>query len=870
MDYSTHQTDKPESQSHWSDLARAIKQIPASLTEWDAVSQIAEKHDLSESETLDMRVAVAELVSNARADSVASVGFSDTIQKRHTVETPNRIPALSRAEYEGVIALRAPLGSGKTQIVGASFVNTVRNIGRVACITHLRSLVAEMARRLNCAHYEAASAVQLLSENALAITSASLANPKFDEFFGTCYYLFIDEFSQVRRFLASESCGTNAEASYTALRRHIATAKCVIVTDADLSDEDIYFLEEIRPGEKFRVIDAKPQMPARTIDYIVGEDSAEYIIGAAEQEMLRGGNVWLGCESAARAEAFWEYFKQRGFKALSITSDEKSGKEQEAFLNNPDEVSRQYQAIVHSPVISSGVSVEHKEGRHFTAAFWIGGGRAILPSDAGQALRRVRYLNHVTVGLLNNSEGKPKTARTLDAEFLAANPHKQITEYEKFQHRVEAEEAAARAAFMSRFYWQRQDAGYKLKRLIISRDASRKADVKAIRTEQIEAKREALKAAPAITADDAEKLERNSKRTKDENIALEAHNIRSWLNISEVTDEAITLWDNGYGIARMARLMAARGALPVTADQDHQRESEALVAAYATVFEGIQLAPGHVFRRDEIETIYQRCRENALAWAYLGITPKSVQPEVTGRGELKFPKDPAPNRFIGDLLDKMGLCTNRGTYTCPLTGHRIESRRIDAEHFETVTKAMSRIKVWDLPTFYNTKFAVSPTPSEQSEHDISDLVQPALMPEIEPPQDNQTQFPDKPKITPSANDTGEVTTPDYAALMGLITDMTAPFSNLPSTIIGECWLPLSDENGFQRTVQIPVPDCFAYLEESVQPIPGRQGDFIALPYPPDVPEEMLDLVRNADRPAYILNMGEEAYSVYLPKETVAA
>lgn len=868
MDYSTNENEKPASQSHWSALARAIKQIPASLTEWDAVSQIAEKHDLSEFETLDMRAAVASWVANAKAASVSSVGFSHTIRKRHTVETPNHIPELSRAEYNGIIALRAPLGSGKTQIVGASFVNTVRNIGRVACITHLRSLVAEMARRLNCAHYEAATSVQLLSENALAITSASLANPKFDEFFGTCYYLFIDEFSQVRRFLASKSCGTNAEASYAALRRHIAAAKCVIVTDADLSDEDIRFLETCRPeGESFRVIDAKPQMPARTIDYIVGEDSAEYIIGAAEQEMLKGGNVWIGCESAARAEAFGEYFKQRGFKALSITSDEKGGKEQEAFLANPDEVSRQYQAIVHSPVISSGVSVEHKDGHHFTAAFWIGGGRAILPSDAGQAIRRVRYLNHATVGLLNNSEGKPKTARTLDAEFLAANPHKQITEYEKFQNRVEAEQAAARAAFMSRFYWQRQDAGYKLKRLIISRDASRKADVKAIRTEKIEAKREALKSAPHLSAADAEKLERNGKRTQDENIALEAHNIRSWLNISEVTDEAITLWDNGYGMARMARLMAARGALPVTADQ----ESEALVAAYATVFDGISFEPGHVFHRDEIETIYQRCRENALAWSYLGITPKSVQPEVTGRGELKFPKDPAPNRFIGDLLDKMGLCTNRGTYTCPLTGHRIESRRIDAEHFETMTKAMSRIKVWDLPTFYNTEFAVSPTPSEQSEHDISDHIQPAPMPEIETKQDNQTQFPDKPEITPPpANDAGEVTTPDYAAPLDLITEMTAPFSDLPSSITGECWLPLSDDNGFQRTVQLPVPDCFAYLEESVQPIPGRHGDFIALPYPLDVPHEMLDLVRNSNRPAYILNMGEEAYSVYLPKETLAA
>ncbi|WP_032824806.1 hypothetical protein, partial [Oenococcus oeni] len=98
------------------------------------------------------------------------------------------------------------------------------------------------------------------------------------------------------------------------------------MADADLSDADIQFLESCRAeGERFRVIDAKPPMPARTIDYIVGEDSAEYIMGASEQEILKGGNVWIGCESADRAAAFGEYLKQRAFKVLTITSEEKSG-----------------------------------------------------------------------------------------------------------------------------------------------------------------------------------------------------------------------------------------------------------------------------------------------------------------------------------------------------------------------------------------------------------------------------------------------------------------------------------------------------------------------------------------------------------------
>lgn len=714
-----------ETKNPWADLAKLQKQIPAAISEYDAVSQIAEKHGLDEHTTFDMREAIRKWIGKAQAASKASVGFSKGIAARHTLETLDRLPDLSMSDYSGIIALRAPLGSGKTQTVGAAFVNAIRNIGRVACITHLRSLVAEMARRLDAAHYETTTETQLLRENALAITSASLCNGKYDEFFGTCYYLFIDEFSQVRRYFAEKKCGHNPSASLAAFRRHIAAAKCVIVADADLSDADIQFLESCRAeGERFRVIDAKPPMPARTIDYIVGKDSAEYIIGAAEQEILKGGNVWIGCESADRAAAFGEYLRQRAFKVLTITSEEKAGKEQEAFLANPDKVSRQYQAIVHSPVISSGVSIEHKGAPHFTAVFWIGGGRAVLPSDAGQALRRVRYLHHAVVGLLNNSEGKVKTAITRDEEYKAANGIEPPL-YDRFCNRIGEEKDAAKAAFMSRFVWQRKDAGYTLNRLRVKRDPTRKSDVKGIRTAQIEAKREALKAAPQITASDAEKIERDPRRSKEEAITLEAYKIRAALNVPEVTDEAIDLWDDGWGIVRLARFMERAGIVSSKIDPDkplsHQRDSAACVKAYAVMWEGIPFDPAHTFRREEIETIYQRCKDNSLAWSWLGIIPESVQAEVAANGSLKFPKKPAPNKFMRDLLDMMGLSAPGAKYTeKPVEPeqdkkhdkkkkrNRPESCRIGDADFQAMTYAMQRLKVGGIPHIYNTKLGVSP------------------------------------------------------------------------------------------------------------------------------------------------------------------
>lgn len=806
-----------ENKNPWSDLAKLQKQIPACISQYDAVSQIAEKHGLGEAETHDMRVTIRKWMDAAQAESKASVGFSKGIATRHTFETLDCLPDLSMSDYSGVIALRAPLGSGKTQIVGAAFVNAIRNIGRVACITHLRSLVAEMARRLDAAHYETITETQLLRENALAITSASLCNGKYDEFFGTCYYLFIDEFSQVRRFFAEQTCGNNPSASLAAFRRHIAEAKCVIVADADLSDADIQFLESCRAeGESFRVIDAKPPMPARTIDYIVGEDSAEYIIGAAEQEILKGGNVWIGCESASRAAAFGEYLKQRAYKVLTITSDEKSGDEQEAFLSNPDEVSRQYQAIVHSPVISSGVSIEHKEGPHFTAVFWIGGGRAILPSDAGQALRRVRYIHHAVVGLLNNSEGEVKTARSRDEEYKAANGIEPPF-YDRFCHSIGEEKDAAKAAFMSRFVWQRKDAGYTLNRLHVKRDPTRKSDVKAIRTAQVEAKREALKAAPKITDSDAERIERDPRRTKEQAITLEAYKIRAALNVPEVTDEAIDLWDDGWGIVRLARFMERAGIVSSKIDPDkplsHQRDSAACVKAYAVMWEGIPFDPQHTFRREEIETIYQRCKDNSLAWSWLGIIPESVQAQVMANGSLKFQKrKPAPNKFMRDLLGMMGIRAVRGTYQ--IKGEREQTCRVCGPDLEAMTYAMQRLKVCKIPYIYNTKLGVSYTLSDP-EH-----------------------------ATPApANDVTKQPVVSAAALASL-QQIADRFRGLKCSTRASVMI-----DG--QEIILPVPDCVAATAPREIVLDGVP---LMWPWDWDVSEELLELARRDER-SFLHNMG---------------
>ena len=55
-----------------------------------------------------------------------------------------------------------------------------------------------------------------------------------------------------------------------------------------------------------------------------------------------------------------------------------------------------YDYVIASPVISCGISVEHRDGHHFDDVF-IGDGSSVVPQDVLQMIRRVRYVKDVQI-----------------------------------------------------------------------------------------------------------------------------------------------------------------------------------------------------------------------------------------------------------------------------------------------------------------------------------------------------------------------------------------------------------------------------------------------------------------------------------------
>ncbi|MEB1093447.1 hypothetical protein VDP39_22405, partial [Xanthomonas campestris pv. campestris] len=89
------------------------------------------------------------IIDRRRAGALAAVRPSAAILARHTVERRDSLPMLGGADYSGVIVLRAPMGSGKTQKIGLPFASWAsQQDGRFVALAHRQSLIAELSARL--------------------------------------------------------------------------------------------------------------------------------------------------------------------------------------------------------------------------------------------------------------------------------------------------------------------------------------------------------------------------------------------------------------------------------------------------------------------------------------------------------------------------------------------------------------------------------------------------------------------------------------------------------------------------------------------------------------------------------------------------
>ncbi len=624
---------------------------------------------LSQPEKDALRDRLKWLQQKRRKTVLSRAALDRRVSKRHTRIAVASLDEIDITTLHGVVLVKAPMGSGKTQKIGRPFVEHAKRMEcSVMAIAHRVSLISELSARLCLPNYQTITEGEIESAGGVAVCLPSTARTDIRDAMPSAEYVFIDEIAQVLRFLAdSETCGAGEadnKAIYHRLMQIVRDAVAVVVADADLDMRTLRFLEKARPGERFTVVEmkAKPNSKAATVYHKMAATYDDITI-----ELMNGGKVWCACESKFRAEEMARQFAQRGFKTIAITARTKNNPEVMAFLQNAEEQSRFYDLVVASPAISSGLSIEHKGDPHFTLGAFIGAGTAIRPEDAWQMVSRVRYLKRYSIAIerTNAQGGQTAGVHRQGAESAAALEGLEIewTGFDQYMAQIKAEDANAKADFGAGMWFGLEEAGWTVERGVSEGHEAAAKELKAARAEYTEARIAALIAAEPMKKDLADAAQKMSDRPLETDIRLEAHNIRISLGKPDPTAEDIVFWANGRGaetIARFEDLVGADVDVPAEHGALMQRKYRtARRKLFFTLFDGFHL--DQVFTRADQETLLDRIMVQPEVFATVGIVGSKFRARYRQKDgslvPIRRPEHPA--RELRDLLERCGLRTVR-------------------------------------------------------------------------------------------------------------------------------------------------------------------------------------------------------------------
>lgn len=622
--------------------------------------------------------------------ALSALRMSPEALRRHRVEVVEELPELRPEKYRGVILIAAPMAAGKTQRVGIPFAQWAKREGAgFLALAHRRSLIAELARRLGCDHYEQVTAQASPFVSTMATCLNSLTSEAHAGIIRRAHMVFVDEIGQVLRAIASETtvAGKRSRGEMLdALRRLVAEAECVIGADAGMCDRVLRFVESCRPGERARVIVVPARDEGLRATFGLGADALAAAYGEALARLSEGERLWIACgEVNNRARECAKLLEMHGNRVLLLTSKNRDGTAQAAFWADPESVSREYAAVVASPVVSSGLSIEHRDdGPRFDRVFWIGSGACVTPADALQQMRRVRYVRGFTVAVVPNNAQDIDDANAIlqgmgDAADVAGAVNPVPAAVDEFVAEIDAADARARADFAAGLFWAMQAAGFKVERAGDAGDAGGDGDesddaeqgvavtaeLKALRAQLREERIERILAARVIDLAEAMRLRDRPNRSEADAAALDRWFTADALGIqpADVDRQAVEDCDDFRGPRAWDRFSAAvlgvGDARMEQAELSRRRFPRARVAAYARLFEGFDLRPGTRFSPDDAAEIIRRVIRDRHLLAFLRLVPAKW-----GRAAEPKPSE-RPMRELGDILALMGLKLRRreGTAT---------------------------------------------------------------------------------------------------------------------------------------------------------------------------------------------------------------
>ncbi|WP_088891268.1 plasmid replication protein, CyRepA1 family [Leptolyngbya ohadii] len=469
-------------------------------------------------------------------------------------------------ELSGVIGILSDMGTGKTELLAQ--IKQAYPKARILNLGHRVALLRNLANRIGTAIYSDYG-WNMWREQWLSLTADSLYKLKTE---GNQYdFIFLDEVEQfIYHLLCSDTCKEHRHEILQALKHFIYSAKCIILSDAHLSDLSLQFILAMRPdpNEQPFIIQNNYCNGGRDVFWYEGNDRSG-IVQNVKQALYAGDKVIVACDGLEFSKDLYEML-QTLFpeKVIECINSHNSGESRaKALLEKINEQVVHLDCLIYSPSINTGISIDVE---HFDCVFGVFIGGTLAATDCLQALNRYRpKINwHVWVG------DKPIGGyRPINPERVKANKQKEndlcgfllgivpgtgerIVQ-DEFAWNAWAHLTARRNESLNNL---RADVRYWLEvqghTLIPTGDTvseMAKAELKFARETNEAVRRRGILQAERITATEARQLEAKERPTLQDYYQLERHRIeKSWGR--EIDEHLIALDNRGRTIAQFAIL----------------------------------------------------------------------------------------------------------------------------------------------------------------------------------------------------------------------------------------------------------------------------------------------------------------------------
>lgn len=608
-----------------------------------------------------------------RRAALRFLSLSSDVLARHTVTRVRKLSQIT--DPSGVWIIRAPMGSGKTTLIGKPFSDFAAGIrargeggGKFLAIVHRVTLVEALAGKLGTDYYRDRE-FRAYAGSAVSLSTCLHSLHRFPDFTDGVDCLFIDEASQVLRELGrieKVEQGRPVDV-YNTMVSLIRNARHVVLADACMNDETVEWLESIRTGEKFNIIDMPCDDLGIDAAFIHGKEAVGQAANSIITQIRDGNPVWVACAERSVAEQVQALVSRECPGAnVGLFTSKKKPIGADDFIANISERSREFDCFIHTGAISSGVSVEGIE--HFKHVYLITGGYTLNTVDCLQMLRRVRYARSVTVAVRIKNGGDDR--RTALGERLGemaifgrefdglAAWRKQCAEAESNNRRSDS--------YASNLYWALESSGFSVRRVCNDGPAE---DTQAESKRLAKTWREGVFSAKPIDDETAIAIRRCDNATDEQLYALERYDITTWaaLGVEPLTDQIFDLWDAGRGRSRMERFIECVYAQTrAGAEFDPGGDSQTLfgrlrVGMLGKIFGNINLLGGAVDPGQAADAVSRVCVDR-FAFAFARAVPGKYGAAYVRNGRAGasegFATFEAPEKPVAafkELLEHIGV-----------------------------------------------------------------------------------------------------------------------------------------------------------------------------------------------------------------------